>query len=142
MVLTLIAIIGLVVATPFIVDAVKEERREQLVIEQSHRANAEFHKQFVAKEQAKADEIAARRIKAIMDANPSWTRRDAEAHMLAEDYDAREAARENYESRKSTEEIQRGCGILYDSTSHKPISDLTVLELQQVRVCEGFGLYH
>ena len=38
-------------------------------------------------------------------------------------------------------DIRAACGVIYQNTADKKISDLTVKEEQQVRRCQGLGLY-
>ena len=66
--------------------------------------------------------------------------KDAEAARLAAAQaavDGREAARAAEEARR----VRAACRTIYQSTVDKKIRDLTVGEDQQVRACQGLGLY-
>ena len=50
---------------------------------------------------------------------------------------AEQDAREAEERRK----VRAACSTIYQNTADKKIKDLTVREEQQVRACQGLGLY-
>ena len=94
-----------------------------------------------AEAQARADEIQAKE-----DADELARRKRIEAEQKKKDAerDARIARSRAEEEAKAAEERRRvrtACSGIYQNTVDKKVKDLTVGEEQQVRACQGLGLY-
>jgi len=53
----------------------------------------------------------------------------------------RKQAEEDAKAAEDRRRIRAACGVIYQRTADKKVSDLTVKEEQQVRACQGLGLY-
>jgi hypothetical protein len=90
---------------------------------------------LAAEAQTKKDMAAAARKKQALD---EMKRQQAEAAAISAKNERDKIAREA-ELRR---ELWALCTTLYKNTADKKVSDLTVREASQVKVCEGVGAYH
>lgn len=106
--------------------------------EEFERKDRERFKDFYAQKDAKEKEAAAKisaakevRVKAFMKSNPSWTRYEAERHIQVEDY----PAASEQSTGRDDQLIQRGCAIMVHQLERKPMSELSIKDMQQLEYC-------
>jgi hypothetical protein len=118
--------------------AVEEQKRlraEQIKIIEAANAEADAEAEVEAKAEAVAEAKAAAKAKQAA----AQARAKAAAQKLADE--AKKAA-DAENARQQAAVLQRLCAALYSTTADKKISDLTVKEEEQVRACQGIGMYH